>query len=297
VNDLQAIDATVAALSVSDQVGASVVNATTANVDTLIVDDVETHNVNAHTAKIGHNLYYRGELYEISDKFHTIGNAAATVDQTDTTAPTLVVRDRATGCRITNLTVRADSSAEYIGLGPPGLFFDHGTCSTKFSLVDDGQTEFMQVDNLGEPIGGEYARLGWLAPGIHGLDVSTVSGGVTLVRGGAVQTQAGTGQSDASPTTCISVTADDGTSRQMIVDSRGTQHFFRTSVASDVPIISMRELDGTLRWVLNAQGLLEHVSHSADDPTHANAGSAPSGVADSFAVGDNSLRGQCQALL
>ena len=111
-----------------------------------------------------------------------------------------------------------------------------------------------------------------------------------------MQTQSGTGQSDASPTTCFSVTADDGTSRQMIVDSRGTQHFFRTSVASDVAILSMRELDGTLIWMLNAQGLLEHVSHSADDPTHVNAGSAPPGVADSFAVGDNSYVGS-QALL
>ena len=75
----------------------------------------------------------------------------------------------------------------------------------------------------------------------------------------------------------------------MIVDSRGTQHFFRSSVASDVPIIAMRDAAGTLIWVLNAQGLMEHVSHSADDPTHAFAGSTPAIAVDSVAVSDNSL--------
>ncbi len=288
VQDLEAVDGTIAALRVSDHIGTSIVNATTANIDVLLAESVETYNVNAHTAQIGRNLYYRDALYEISDKFHKVGNQAATADETDTTAPTLVVRDRASGCRITNLAVRADTSAGYTGTFP-GLFFDQGTCSTKFSLVDDGQAEFVQADGIGDPISGEYTRFGWLSSGVHGLDVSTVAGGVTLVRGGTVQVQSGTGQSDASPTTCFSVTADDGTSRQMIVDSRGTQHFFRTSVASDVAILSMREPDGTLVWMLNAQGLLEHASHSADDPTHVNAGSAPPGSADSFAVGDNSL--------
>ena len=211
--------------------------------------------MDTHTAKIGHNLYYRDDLYEISDKFHKVGNQAATADETETTAPTLVVRDRATGCRITNLAVRSDNSAGYTGFFP-GLFFDQGTCSTKFSLVDDGQAEFMPVDELGDPISGEYTRLGWLSSGVHGLDVSRVGDGVTLVRGGTVQIQAGTGQTDTTPTTCISLTASDGTTRQMIVDSRGTQHFFRSGLDSDVPIIVMREADGTMRWVINAQGLM-----------------------------------------
>jgi hypothetical protein len=288
VNDLQVIDATLAALSVSDQIGASVVNATTANVDTLLAEDVEAYNMNAHTAQIGRNLYYRDALYEISDKFHKTGNETALADETDTTAPTLVVRDRATGCRVTNLAVRTDNSAGYTGTFP-GLFFDQGTCSTKFSLVDDGQTEFMPVDNLGEPIAGEYTRLGWLGAGIHGLDVSRAGDGQTLVRGGTVQIEAGTGQTDAAPTTCLAITATNQSDLQLIIDSRGTQHFYRDTMDSDVPILVMRELDGTMRWVINAQGKMEHVTHSADDPTHAFAGSAPATSVDSVAVGDNSL--------
>jgi hypothetical protein len=184
--------------------------------------------------------------------------------------------------------VRTDNSAGYTGTFP-GLFFDQGTCSTKFSLVDDGQTEFMPVDNLGEPIAGEYTRLGWLGAGIHGLDVSRAGDGQTLVRGGTVQIEAGTGQTDAAPTTCLAITATNQSDLQLIIDSRGTQHFYRDTMDSDVPILVMRELDGTMRWVINAQGKMEHVTHSADDPTHAFAGSAPATSVDSVAVGDNSL--------
>ena len=256
--DLEAAGATIADLTVYDTMNANdvnvsgsldvaTVNTTNLGAEIVLSEDIEAITTDTHTLKIGHNLYYRDVAYEVSDKFHKVGNQATTEDETETTAPTLVVRDRATGCRITNLSVRSDNSAGYTGTFP-GLFFDQGTCSTKFSLVDDGQAEYMQVDAQGNPISGEYTRMGWLSSGVHGLDVSRAGDGQTLVRGGTVQIQAGTGQSDATPSTCFAITAEASQSDlQLIVDSRGTQHFYRSGLDSDVPILAMRELDGTLR--------------------------------------------------
>ena len=267
---------------------ASELDATTVNADHMQSNMVHTVTSDAHTAKIGHNLYYRDQIYEISDKFHKVGNAATAEDEVDTDNPTLVVRDRATGCRVSNLVVRADSSSEYTGAFP-GLFFDRGTCSTKLSLVDDGQVEFVKVDQQGNAVSGENARFGYLNQDNLGVDVAGDSK-IAMIRGGLVQVQAGTGENDNTVTSCFAVTTNDGhLTEQMIIDSRGTQHFYRSNTASDVPLITMRQPDGTLLWLLNAQGEREFVTHSSDDPTHANAGSAPAQSVDSVAVGDNSL--------
>ena len=128
-------------------VTASIVDAFTVKVDDIDIDD---------------DIQYKGEKYEITDKYHKTG-PTLDADEIDTVNKTLVVRNPVDGCRITNLQVRADDSIAFQATAAgsyPGLFFTQGWCSEQLAYHDDGHGVFQKTDASNVPINNQFAKWG-----------------------------------------------------------------------------------------------------------------------------------------
>ena len=261
------------------------------------IDDMSCHTISSaanadfHSLKIMRNLFYKEKEYIISDKFHKSGPYLG-VDEIDTYHQTLVVRDPITGCRISNLMVRSDSSAPYTGTYP-GLFFAEGWCSEQLSLIEDGRIYYADTDVAGANIAGSFAQFGKMGT-TYGMGIENATTGVTTVEAGRVTIERGTGQSDVDSHVVFMVLDDAGAGTptpQGTIDSRGTYTGWRTELNSDIPILQCRKNDGTgdVLWSMRSDGLMEFENYPIDDPAHAAAGSAPPISIHSVVTGDSSV--------
>ena len=251
---------------------------------------IETDKITAEDLEIEDELIYKGEKYEITDKFHKTGVTLES-DEIDTTNKTIVVRNLTNGCRITNLQVRADNSAAFQATpaGPyPGLFFTDAWCSEQLAFVDDGHGFFQETDAQDQPIVDQYCKWGRLTSGSYGY--MTKNGDFEqYVNEDGITINSGTGQS-GSATAVIKVYDDAGTTPQTVIDNLGRFHTFRASGTSQVPVLSCWTNAATpvALWHLMPNGMMQHVD-SHDDPTHANAGSGGDVSHKSVVASDSSL--------
>ena len=276
------------AVGTIDHLTSEEIDATLVFADEVEATDVFGKNATFVDLRLGETLYFQGEPYVITDKYHKSG-ATLDDDEIDTENKTIVVRDKVNGCRVSNLQVRADSGSPFVG-SYPGLFFTEGTCSEQLNLIEDGKIYFSDLDSAGTVIPGSFAQFGRYAAGVFGVTVESTAVGRATLDSGRLFLQAGIGQSDPSPYVVFAVLNKLGNVAQGSIDCRGTYTGYRSGITSGVPMMQCRKT-GTndLLWSFRSDGFIEFEEYPLDDPTHAAAGSAPAISTHSVVTSDSSV--------